>query len=100
MYRNETLFCRTKKGKYVKEYGYLLFVRNLSNKNRKKLLDTATRTGLYAAKATPRKIVHKTAEATAKLIGNKIDQNSRNIEETVIPSEKSEEKLNGSRQVL
>ena len=97
MYRNETLFYRTKKSKYVKEYGYLLFVGNLFNKNRKKLFDTPTKTGLDAVK---KKIVHKTAEATAKLIRNKIDQNSRNIEETVIPSEKSQEILNGSRQGL
>ena len=36
--------------KYVKEYGFLLLAENLSNKYRKKLLDTATKTGIYAAK--------------------------------------------------
>ena len=50
MYRNETLFYRTKKSKYVKEYGYLLFVGNLFNKNRKKSFDTPTKTGLDAVK--------------------------------------------------
>ena len=50
MYRNVTLFYRTKKSKYVKEYGYLLFVGNLFNKNRKKLFDTPTKTGLDAVK--------------------------------------------------
>ena len=32
--------------KYVKEYVFLLFTRNLSNKYGKKLLDIATKTGL------------------------------------------------------
>ena len=47
-------------------------MRNLSNNNRKKLLDTTTKTGVDAAKTTPKKVVHKTAEATGKLIENKI----------------------------
>ena len=36
--------------KYVKEYGFLSFTRNLSNKFGKQLLDTATKTGLDASK--------------------------------------------------
>ena len=36
--------------KYVKEYGFLLLAGNFSNKYREKLLDTATKTGTYAAK--------------------------------------------------
>ena len=37
----------------------------------KKLFDTATKTGLDAAKTVSKKAVHKTAEATEKLIGKK-----------------------------
>ena len=37
----------------------------------KKLLDTATKTELDAAKAASKKKVHKTAEATRQLIVNK-----------------------------
>ena len=58
--------------KYVKEYGFLSFARNLSNKYGKQLLDTAAKTGLYAAKTTSKKVVHKTAEAIGELIANKI----------------------------
>ena len=36
--------------KYVKEYGFLLLARNLSNKYQEKLFDTASKTGIYAAK--------------------------------------------------
>lgn len=36
------------------------------------LLDTSTKTGLDASKIVSRKVVYKTPEATAELIGNKI----------------------------
>ena len=42
----------------------MLFARNLSNKYGKKILNTATKTGLYALKTTSRKVVHKAAEGT------------------------------------
>ena len=58
--------------KYVKEYGFLSFARNLSNKYGKQLLDIATKTGLYAAKTASKKVAHKTAEAIGELIANKI----------------------------
>ena len=35
-------------------------------------MDTATKTGLDAAKTGSKKVVHKIAEATGELIGNKI----------------------------
>ena len=38
----------------------------------KKLMDTATKTGIDAAKTTSKRVVQKTAEATGDLIGNKI----------------------------
>ena len=61
-----------KTGKYVKGYGFFSFARNLSNKYGKQLLDNATITGVDAAKPASKKVVHKTAETTGELIGNKI----------------------------
>ena len=36
--------------KYVKEYGFLSFARKFGDKYSKKLMDTATKTGIDAAK--------------------------------------------------
>ena len=77
--------------RYVKEYGFMSFARNFGNKYGKKLMNTATKTGTnfnskYGKKLTDaaiktgkdfatiagKKIVHKTAEATGDLVGNKI----------------------------
>ena len=49
-------------------------------------MDTATKTGIDAAKTTSKRIVQKTAEATGDLIGNKIK--TKEIEEIYIPPEK------------
>ena len=38
----------------------------------KRLIDTATKTGIDAAKTASKRVVQKTAEATGDLIGNKI----------------------------
>ena len=65
----------------------------------KKLIETATKTGLDAAKSTSKKVVHKIADATGELIGKEIAEkvmkpkhvpefNSRTVKETVISSEK------------
>ena len=73
----------------------------------KKLLDAATKTELDALKCPSKKVVHSAAEATGKVIENKIsdkimkakpnpDENSRNI----IPAEKKEEISNILRQAL
>ena len=58
--------------KYVKGYGFLSFAKNFSTKYGKKLIDTATKTGIDAAKTACKRVVQKTAEATGDLIGNKI----------------------------
>ena len=58
-----------------------------------------------------KKVAHKAAEATGKLIGNKItdkivkikpmpDMNSRTIEETIIPPKKREKILKKLRKVF
>ena len=57
--------------KYVKDYGFLSFARKFGDKYSKKLMDTATKTGIDAAKLRLR-VIQKAAEATADLIGNKI----------------------------
>ena len=75
---------------YVKGYGFMSFARNVGNKYGKKLMntaikkgtnfnskygkklrDTAIKTGENFATISGKKIVHKSAEATGDLIGNK-----------------------------
>ena len=74
-------------------------------------MNTATKTGLNAAKTASKEVVHKRAEAAGELIGNNIaekivkpksvnDENSRNIEEIFNPPEKRHEILSKLRQVL
>ena len=58
--------------KYVKGYDILSFARKFSDKYGKKFMDTATKTGIDAAKTTSKRVVQKTAEATGDLIWNKI----------------------------
>ena len=77
--------------KYVKGYGFLSFARNVGDKYGKKLMNTAIKTGTnfnskYGKKLTDtaiktgkdfatiagKKIVHKSAEVTGDLVGNKI----------------------------
>ena len=58
--------------KYVKGYRFLSFARNFGDEYGRKLIDTATKTGIDAAKTASKKVVKKTAEATGDLIGNKI----------------------------
>ena len=58
--------------KYIKGCGFLSFARKFGDKYDKKLMDTATTTGLDAAKTASKRVVQKTAEATGGLIGNKI----------------------------
>ena len=80
--------------KYVKGYGFLSFARKFGNKYGKKLMDTATKTGIDAA---------KTAEkATEDLIGNKIADKITSIgkpkekpEEIYIPPEKRQQIIDG-----
>ena len=48
------------------------FARKFGDKYGKKLMDTATKTGIDAAKTASKRVVQKTAEATGDLNGNKI----------------------------
>ena len=86
--------------KYVKGYGFLSFGKKFGNKYCKKLMDTATKTGIDAAKTASERVVQKIAEATGDLIGNKIadkttsigkpkeEEKTKEIEEIYIPPEK------------
>ena len=66
--------------RYVKGYGFLSFARKFGDKYGKKIMNTATKTRINAAKkqgtdfakTAGKKIVQKSAEATGDLIGNKI----------------------------
>ena len=67
--------------KYIKGYGFLSFARNfrdrygksiINSKNVKKLMDGATKTSKDFAKIVGKKMIHKTAEVTGDLVGNKI----------------------------
>ena len=58
--------------KYVEGYGFLSFARKFGDKYGKKLMDTATKTGIGAAKTASKRVVQETAETTGDLIRNKI----------------------------
>ena len=58
--------------KYVKGYGILSFARRFCDKYGKKVMDTATKTGIYAAKTASKRVVQKFGKATEDFIGKKI----------------------------
>ena len=69
------------------------FAKNFGNKYDKKIMDTATKTGIDAAKMASKRIVRKTAEAIGDLIGNKIaDKITSVAKPKEKPNEKPEEK--------
>ena len=86
--------------KYVKGYVFLSFAKKVGNKYGKKLMDTASKTGIGAATTASKRVVQKTAETTGDLIGNKIvdkitsmgkpkeKEKTKEIEEICIPPEK------------
>ena len=80
--------------KYVKGYGFLSFARKFGYKYGKKLIDTATKIGIDAAKTVSKRVVQKTAEALGDLTGNKIADKITLIgkpKEKEKPKEKPEE---------
>ena len=77
--------------KYVQGYSFLPFARKLGDRYGKKLIDTATKTGIDAAKTASKRVVQKTAEATGDLIGNKIADNITSIGKTKEKANKPEE---------
>ena len=95
--------------KYVKGYGFLSFAKKFGNKYGKRLMDTATKTGIDAAKTTSKRVVQKTAEAAGDLIGNKIadkitsickleeKEKANKAEEIYIPTEKRKQIIDDLR---
>ena len=89
--------------KYVKGYVFLPLARKCGDKYGKKLMDTATKTGIDAAKTASKRVVQKTAEATGDLIGNKIADKITSIgkpketEEIYIPPEKRQQIIDDLR---
>ena len=56
---------------YVGRYGSLSYERKFDDKYGKKVMDTATKKGIDAAKTDSKGVLQKTAESTGDLIGNK-----------------------------
>ena len=57
---------------YIKGHGFMSFARSVSNKYRKKLVDTAKISAADAIKIASKRAIQKTAEATGGFVGNKI----------------------------
>ena len=94
--------------KYGKGYDLLSFSRKFGNKYDKNLMDTATKTGIDAAKSESQTVVQKTAEATGDLIGTKISHKITSIgkpkeketsktEDVYIPAEKRQQIIDDLR---
>ena len=95
--------------KYAKGYSFLSFARKFRDKCGKKLMDTATKTGIDAAKTASKQVVQETTEATGDLIGNKIADEITSLgktknkekederQEIYIPPEKSQQIIDDSR---
>ena len=95
--------------KYVKGYGFLSFAKKFGNKYVKKLMDTATKIRMDAAKTASKRVLQKTAEATGNLIGSKIadkitsigkpkeNEKTRETEEIYIPPEKRQQIIDDLR---
>ena len=77
--------------KYIEGYGFLSFARKFGDKYGKKLIDTATKTGIDAAKTASKGVVQKTAEATGDLIRNEIADKITSLGKT---KSKEKEKTN------
>ena len=101
----------SRKSKFVKRYRYLLFARNIFNAYGKQLLYIATKTGLDVLKDASKtaqsiKQLKQRVDLEERKIADNIvkpeallNASCRNVEEIIIPSEKTEI-LNELRQVL
>ena len=68
--------------KYVEGHGFLSFARYSVINMVKKLMDTATKTGIDAAKTPSKRVAQKTAKVTRDLIGNKIADKITSIDKS------------------
>ena len=93
--------------KYVEDYGFLSFARKFGDKYVKKLMNTATKKVIGAAKTASKRVVKKTAEAAGDLIENKIADKTTLVgktkneederQEIYIPPEKRQQVINDLR---
>ena len=75
--------------KYVKGYSFLSFTRKCSDKYGRKLMDTATKTGIDAGKTTSKRVVQKADKLADKITSlDKPKEKRRKVEEIYIPPEK------------
>ena len=78
--------------KYVKGYGFLSFARKFSDKYGKNLMDTATKTGMDAAKTPSKRVAQKTPETARDLTGNKIAEKITSLSKTKSKEKKMKDK--------
>ena len=78
----------------LKDMAFCLLLENLEINKVKKLMDTATKTGIDAAKTASKRVVQKPAEATGDLVGNDIADKITSLGKTKSKEkEKEEEKI-------
>ena len=70
------------------------FARKFGDKHGKRLMDTATKTEIDAAKAASKRVVQKTAEVTGDVIGNKIADKITSLDKTKSNEKEHERKKN------
>ena len=104
-----TYSTEPKYGKYVKGYSFLSFAKTFGDRYGKKLMNTATKTGIDAAKTASKRVLQNTAEATGDLIENKIadkitsigkskeKEKTKKAEEIYIPPEKRQQIIDDLR---
>ena len=68
--------------KYVKRYSFLSFARKFGDKYGKKLIDTATKTGIDSAKTASKRVVQITTGDPGNLVGNKIAYKITSLDKT------------------
>ena len=88
----------SKNRKYVEGYGFLSFARKSGDKNGKKLIDTATKTGIDVAKIVSKRVVQKTGNkiadkitSTGKTKSKKKEDETNKRQEIYIPTEKRQQ---------
>ena len=78
----------------LKDMAFCHLQENVVIKTVQKLMDTATKIGIDAAKTASKRVVTKTEEATSDLIGNKIADKITSVGKT-----KSKEKDDGRQKI-
>ena len=85
--------------KYVQGYGFLSSARKFGDTYDKKLKDTATKTGIDAAKTASKRVVQNTAEATGDLIGNKIADKRTSLGKSKSKGKEMKDEINETEEI-